>query len=42
METIAVVLKQPQRIELDTLALTAPVQGDVVVDIDFSGVSTGT
>jgi 3-hydroxyethyl bacteriochlorophyllide a dehydrogenase len=42
METIAVVLKQPERIELSALALTAPVAGDVVVDVDFSGVSTGT
>lgn len=42
METVAVVLKQPEQIELSTLALTAPVAGDVVVDVDFSGVSTGT
>ena len=42
METIAVVLQQPEQIELSALALTAPVAGDVVVDVDFSGVSTGT
>jgi bacteriochlorophyllide a dehydrogenase len=42
MNTIAVVLQQPERIAVTTLALTAPVAGDVVVDIDFSGVSTGT
>lgn len=42
MKTIAVVLKQPEQISLDTLALTAPVAGDVVVDVNFSGVSTGT
>lgn len=42
METIAVVLKQPEQISLDTLALTGPVAGDVVVDVNFSGVSTGT
>jgi len=42
METIAVVLQQPEQIELSALALTAPAAGDVVVDVDFSGVSTGT
>jgi 3-hydroxyethyl bacteriochlorophyllide a dehydrogenase len=42
MNTIAVVLKQPGQISLDALALTAPIDGDVVVDVDFSGVSTGT
>ena len=42
METVAVVLQQPEHISLSTLALTAPVAGDVVVDVDFSGVSTGT
>lgn len=42
MDTIAVVLKRPEQIELSALALTAPVAGDVVVDVDFSGVSTGT
>lgn len=41
MKTIAVVLKQPGQISLDALALTAPVAGDVVVDVDFSGVSIG-
>jgi bacteriochlorophyllide a dehydrogenase len=42
MDTIAVVLKEPGRIELSRLALTPPGVGDVVVDIDWSGVSTGT
>jgi len=42
METIAVVLQQPQHIELARLALTAPTADDVVVDVDWSGVSTGT
>jgi bacteriochlorophyllide a dehydrogenase len=42
METIAVVLKQPEQVELNRLALTAPTPDDVVVDIDWSGVSTGT
>jgi 3-hydroxyethyl bacteriochlorophyllide a dehydrogenase len=42
METIAVVLKQPEQVELNRLALTAPTHDDVVVDVDWSGVSTGT
>ena len=42
METIAVVLKQPEQVELNRLALTAPTADDVVVDVDWSGVSTGT
>jgi 3-hydroxyethyl bacteriochlorophyllide a dehydrogenase len=42
METIAVVLKQPQHVELSRLALTAPTEDDVVVDVAWSGVSTGT
>ena len=42
METIAVVLKQPEQIELNRLALTPPTGDDVVVDVDWSGVSTGT
>ena len=42
METIAVVLKQPEQIELNRLALTSPTADDVVVDVDWSGVSTGT
>src|SRR6187551_2048384 len=42
MDTIAVVLKQPEQIELDRLALTPPTPGDVVVDVDWSGISTGT
>lgn len=42
MDTIAVVLRQPEQIELDRLALTPPTPDDVVVDVDWSGVSTGT
>jgi bacteriochlorophyllide a dehydrogenase len=42
METVAVVLKQPEQVELNRLALTAPTTEDVVVDVDWSGVSTGT
>jgi len=42
METVAIVLQQPEQISLSRLALTDPSAGDVVVDIDFSGISTGT
>ena len=42
METIAVVLRQPEQIELNRLALTPPTADDVVVDVDWSGVSTDT
>ena len=42
METIAVVLNQPEQIELSRLALTLPTADDVVVDVEWSGVSTGT
>ena len=42
METIAVVMKQPEHVELRRLALTAPTAGDIVVDVEWSGVSTGT
>jgi 3-hydroxyethyl bacteriochlorophyllide a dehydrogenase len=42
MKTTAVVLEQPEQLKLSTLPLTAPGDGDVVVDIDFSGISTGT
>ncbi|WP_047310047.1 chlorophyll synthesis pathway protein BchC [Rhodopseudomonas palustris] len=42
MDTIAVVLKQPQQVELSRLSLTAPTDDDIVVDVAWSGVSTGT
>jgi 3-hydroxyethyl bacteriochlorophyllide a dehydrogenase len=42
MDTIAVVLKQPQQVEVSRLSLTAPTDDDVVVDVSWSGVSTGT
>ncbi len=42
MKTTAVVLEQPEHLKLTTLPLTAPGDGDVVVNIDFSGISTGT
>ncbi|MEZ5788345.1 MAG: chlorophyll synthesis pathway protein BchC [Xanthobacteraceae bacterium] len=42
MDTMAVVLEQPRRLKLSRLSLCAPGDADVVVDIDYSGVSTGT
>ena len=42
MNTIAVVLTEPERLVLSRLELTPPGAADVVVDIDWSGISTGT
>jgi bacteriochlorophyllide a dehydrogenase len=38
----AVVLDAPELISARSVELRAPVDGDVVVDVDFSGISTGT
>jgi 3-hydroxyethyl bacteriochlorophyllide a dehydrogenase len=42
MDTVAVVLEQPERLVLSRLPLTPPGAADVVVDIEWSGISTGT
>lgn len=42
MKTHAIVLEQPEQLRLATLDLNEPVDSDVVVDIEFSGISTGT
>ena len=42
MDTIAVVLKEPERLALSRLALSPPGEEDVVVDVEWSGISTGT
>lgn len=42
MHTAAVILSGPKRIELDQLELTDPAEGDVVVHVSHSGISTGT
>ncbi|RZU02852.1 chlorophyll synthesis pathway protein BchC [Rivibacter subsaxonicus] len=42
MNTTAVVLEQPERLHLSRLELSAPTDEDVVVDIEWSGISTGT
>ncbi len=42
METHAIVLEAPGRIDLRTLGLRAPGPDDLVVEVDWSGISTGT
>lgn len=42
MDTLAVVLEQPERLVLSHLELTPPGDEDVVVDVEWSGISTGT
>jgi 3-hydroxyethyl bacteriochlorophyllide a dehydrogenase len=42
LESLAVVLEQPEHLSLQRLALTPPEAADVVVDIEWSGISTGT
>jgi 3-hydroxyethyl bacteriochlorophyllide a dehydrogenase len=42
MQTLAVVLHAPERLALDRLVLDPPGEADAVVDIAFSGISTGT
>jgi 3-hydroxyethyl bacteriochlorophyllide a dehydrogenase len=42
MKTRAVVLEQPEHLKLLHLPLSEPSDSDVVVDIDYSGISTGT
>jgi 3-hydroxyethyl bacteriochlorophyllide a dehydrogenase len=42
MDTMAVVLQEPGRISLSRLDLCPPGLEDVVVDVEWSGISTGT
>jgi len=42
MNTIAVVLEGPERLALSRLELNPPGEEDVVVDVSYSGISTGT
>jgi 3-hydroxyethyl bacteriochlorophyllide a dehydrogenase len=42
MEALAVVLNKPEDLSVRRIALTPPGDTDVVVDIDWSGISTGT
>jgi 3-hydroxyethyl bacteriochlorophyllide a dehydrogenase len=42
LQTVAVLLERPERIGLSRLDLLPPGEEDVVVDVAFSGISTGT
>jgi 3-hydroxyethyl bacteriochlorophyllide a dehydrogenase len=42
VETLAILLSAPEQLSLSRLTLTPPGAQDVVVDIDWSGISTGT
>ncbi len=42
MDTVAVVLREPKRIEVSRLDLTPAGNEDVVVKVEWSGISTGT
>ena len=42
METLAVVVEEPGQVAFRTLGMTAPDAGDVVVSVDWSGISMGT
>ncbi|GAC1299762.1 MAG: chlorophyll synthesis pathway protein BchC [Steroidobacteraceae bacterium] len=42
LDTLAVVLEKPEHLVLSRLNLTAPGDDDVVVDMEWSGISTGT
>jgi bacteriochlorophyllide a dehydrogenase len=42
MKAMAVVLEQPEQLVLRGLELSAPTEEDVVVDVAWSGISTGT
>ena len=42
MHTTAVVFEQPERLRLTEVSLVEPDAGDVVVDVHWSGISTGT
>ncbi|WP_373486961.1 alcohol dehydrogenase catalytic domain-containing protein, partial [Blastomonas sp.] len=42
MQAMAVIFEQPNRLALRSLELNAPESGDVIVEIVWSGISTGT
>jgi 3-hydroxyethyl bacteriochlorophyllide a dehydrogenase len=42
VDTLAVVLEAPEKLALSRLDLLSPGEEDVVVDVEFSGISTGT
>lgn len=42
MRTQAIIIREPKRIERDELALDDPGPDDLVIDVNWSGISTGT
>jgi 3-hydroxyethyl bacteriochlorophyllide a dehydrogenase len=42
LDALAVVFEAPEKLALRRLPLSPPTEEDVVVDVDFSGISTGT
>ena len=42
LESLAVVIREPERIELSRLELLPPTEDDVIVEVEWSGISTGT
>lgn len=42
LDTLAVVLEKPEHLVLSRLSLNAPGEEDVIVDMEWSGISTGT
>ncbi len=42
MDALAVIIERPEHLTVDRLDLTPPGEGDMVVDIEWSGISTGT
>ena len=42
MNTLAIVLQAPRELRLDRVGLNPPGDEDVVVDVEWSGVSAGT
>lgn len=42
MKALAVVLEAPERLAVEPVELVEPVASDVVVDVEWSGISTGT
>jgi 3-hydroxyethyl bacteriochlorophyllide a dehydrogenase len=42
MRTLAIIFEQPEQLSLSELDLSDPAPGDVVVEMEWSGISTGT
>ena len=42
MNSLAVVMEEPEKLSLSRLELQAPGDEDIVVDVEWSGISTGT